>query len=218
MRNELYIKIAQHTKVNKKKVNLSDIASMHCQNHDVVKELGNTLILTIEGTENGMYAMTVLKVIELIHRKKPELLVVNEGEKDFVIEYMPMSEDNQGKGAKAKNIKMEYIKAVFVAFVSFFGAAFTIMTFNLDVSVGDLFDDIYKWVIGTDKSGAPSILEFSYCVGLPIGIVVFFNHFSRKKLTVDPTPIHVEMRNYEKQINDALIEDASREGKTIDVS
>ena len=109
MRNELYIKIAQHTKVNKKKVNLSDIASMHCQNHDIVKELENTLILTIEGTENGMYAMTVLKVIELIHRKKPELLVVNEGEKDFVIEYMPMSEDNQGKGAKAKNIKMEYI-------------------------------------------------------------------------------------------------------------
>lgn len=218
MRNELYIKIAQHTKLNKKKVMLSDIASMHSSNHDIVKELEKTLVLTIEGNENGMYAMTVLKVIELIHRKKPELLVVNEGEKDFVIEYMPLAEDNQGKGAKAKNIKMEYVKAVFVAMVSFFGAAFTIMTFNLDVSVGDLFDNIYKWVIGTDKKGSPSILEFSYCVGLPIGIIVFFNHFSRKKLTIDPTPIHVEMRNYEKQINDALIEDASREGKTIDVS
>lgn len=218
MRNELYIKIGQHTKTNKKKVQLSDIASMHCSDHDIVKELEKTLILSIEGNENGMYAMTVLKVIELIHRKKPELYVINEGEKDFVIEYMPPSEDKQGKGAKAKNVKMEYVKAGFVAAVSFFGAAFTIMTFNLDVSVGDLFDDIYQWVIGTDKKGAPSILEFSYCVGLPIGIVVFFNHFSRKKLTVDPTPIHVEMRNYEKQINDALIEDASREGKTIDVS
>ena len=52
----------------------------------------------------------------------------------------------------------------------------------------------------------------------PLGIIVFFNHFSKKKLTTDPTPIHVEMRNYEKQINEAIIQDASREGKTIDVS
>lgn len=35
---------------------------------------------------------------------------------------------------------------------------------------------------------------------------------------MDPTPIHVEMRSYEKQVNEAIIEDASREGKTIDVS
>ena len=138
-------------------------------------------------------------------------------ESDFIIEYTPPSE-KKTSGKETKRKGFEYAKAVFVTLVAFIGAAFTIMTFNLDVSVGDLFDNIYKWFMGVDKQGKPTILEFSYCVGLPIGIVVFFNHFSRKKLTTDPTPIHVEMRNYESQVNKALIEDASREGKTIDVS
>lgn len=218
MNTELYIKIEQHVKVNKKKVLLSDVASIHCSNHDITKEIGKILLINIEGNENGIYAMTFLKVVELIHRKIPNCTVVNEGEKDFVIEYMPQGEERIGKSQFPKNTMMEYFKAAFVTLVSFFGAAFSIMTFNLDVSVEDLFDQIYKWVMGVDKQGSATILEFSYCVGLPIGIIVFFNHFSRKKLTTDPTPIHVEMRNYEKQVNEALIEDASREGKTIDVS
>lgn len=217
MNDNLYIKIEQNVKVNKKKVLLSDIASLHCANHDITKELSNCMILNITANESGMYAMTVLKVIELIHRKKPDLVIVNEGESDFVIEYMT-KEDQNVKGKEAKNKGYEYAKVVFVSFVAFIGSAFTIMTFNLDVSVGDLFDNIYRWFTGVEKSGTPTILEFSYCIGIAIGIVVFFNHFSRKKLTVDPTPIHVEMRNYEKQVNQALIEDASREGKTIDVS
>ncbi len=210
MDSELYIKIDQNTKVNKKKILLSDIAEIHHADHDIVKEVGGYAVLNITADESGMYAMTVLKVVELIHRKKPALKVVNEGESDFVIEYVPKSEQ--------KSKVLEYVKAGFVTLVAFVGAAFTIMTFNLDVSVGDLFDNIYRWFMGVDKQGKPTILEFSYCIGLPIGIIVFFNHFSRKKLTVDPTPIHVEMRNYEDQVNNALIKDASREGKTIDVS
>lgn len=215
---ELYIKINLHVKVNKKKVLLSDIATIYCVKHDIMKELANCMILSIQSTESAMYTMTSIKVIELIHRKKPELTVINEGEKDFVIEYVPIAQEKLGAGVKPKYLAAEYIKAAFVAIVAFFGAAFTIMTFNMDVSVGDLFDNLYLWITGIEKSGQPTILEFSYCIGLPIGIIVFFNHFSKKKLTTDPTPIHVEMRNYEKQVNQAVIEDASREGKTIDVT
>lgn len=211
MGREIYVKIDRHVKVNKKKVLLSDIASTHCSDSDTGKLLKDIMVLSIESNESGMYAMTFMKIVELIHRKNKDISVINEGEKDFVIEYMPSSD-------RAVNKYVEYIKAAFVALVSFFGAAFAVMTFNLDVSVADLFDDIYKWVAGTDKHGAATILEFSYCVGLPIGIIVFFNHFSKKKLTSDPTPIHVEMRNYENEIDTAIIDDSSREGKTIDVT
>lgn len=51
-----------------------------------------------------------------------------------------------------------------------------------------------------------------------MGIIVFFNHIGGRRITKDPTPIEVEMRVYEKDVNDALIETADREGKTIDVS
>ena len=63
-----------------------------------------------------------------------------------------------------------------------------------------------------------SILEVSYSVGLAVGIILFFNHVGGRRLTKDPTPIEVEMRTYETDVNKALIETADREGKSIDVS
>ena len=62
------------------------------------------------------------------------------------------------------------------------------------------------------------ILELSYSVGLAVGITVFFNHIGGRRITKDPTPIEVEMRVYEQDVNKSLIETADREGKTIDVS
>lgn len=91
------------------------------------------------------------------------------------------------------------------------------MTFNEDVSVSSVFDKVYRMIMGTGKQGG-SILEISYAVGLPAGIMIFYNHFRRKKIKNDPTPIQVEMRNYEEQVNKALISTASREGHTIDVN
>ena len=55
-------------------------------------------------------------------------------------------------------------------------------------------------------------------LGLLIGITLFFNHIGGRRITTDPTPIEVEMRIYEKDVDDTLIETADREGKTIDAS
>ena len=57
-----------------------------------------------------------------------------------------------------------------------------------------------------------SVLEISYSIGLALGIILFFNHFGRKKITSDPTPIEVEMYKYETDVNAAIVETAEREG------
>ena len=90
------------------------------------------------------------------------------------------------------------------------------MAFNNDVSVTKLFSQLYEFMIGTKPEGI-SILEVSYSVGIAIGILMFFNHFGKKKFTVDPTPLEVQMRTYENDIQDTLVENASRRGKTLDV-
>lgn len=79
----------------------------------------------------------------------------------------------------------------------FFGSAFTIMAFNNDISVTDVFDKLYGQVTGTKADGVNE-LEVCYCIGLGLGIILFFNHVGRKKITPDPTPIQIEMRKYEK--------------------
>ena len=60
-------------------------------------------------------------------------------------------------------------------------------------------------------------MELSYSVGIVIGILVFFNHFGKKKLSVDPTPIEVEMRLYENDIQTTVIAEYARKGQELDV-
>ena len=75
---------------------------------------------------------------------------------------------------------------------------------------------VYELLTGT-KSAGFTILEFTYCIGIVIGILTFFNHFGKKRLSVDPTPMEVEMRLYENDIQTTLVETYSRKEKELDV-
>ena len=42
------------------------------------------------------------------------------------------------------------------------------------------------------------------------GVIFFFNHFGRWKITQDPTPIEVEMRTYEDEVDNTILEMENR--------
>ena len=205
---KLYLKIEQNVEVLNTRVYLRDIAKMYSSDSKMVHELNKTEFMVIKEKESTKYMISILKVVELIGKKYPDAEVINMGENDFILSYLLP----QKKGKKG-----EYIKAAIVCLIIAIGSAFSIMTFNTDVSVSDVFDKTYELVIG---KGAQSngVLELSYSIGLPIGICVFFNHFSRKATHNDPTPLQVEMRIYEEEANRAMIKNAAREGKTIDAN
>ena len=50
-----------------------------------------------------------------------------------------------------------------------------------------------------------------YSLGLAIGITVFFNHFSRRKETKDPTPIEIQMTLYEQQTVTSMVDSIENE-------
>ena len=210
MEEILYVKIEQNIPVKSRTLTFQDIATLHCTNKNIVKTLEKEIFYTLpkEGSQKTIF--TISKVYERIHKIYPGLRIENIGEQDFIV-------DLEKADAKEKGKTAEYIKTILTALIIFFGAAFTIMTFNEDVSVTKVFDKIYQMVMGTTKSGG-TVLEFCYALGLPVGILVFYNHFQRKKRKNDPTPIQVEMRTYEEQVNKAMITTASREGKTIDAN
>lgn len=204
----LYIKIEQNIEILNKKVFLEDIAKLYSADKNMVSTLDKKLFMSIQAKENTKYAISIMKVIEMITKEYPGIEIVNLGEVDFLISYIV---------PKKKNRSIEYLKTAFICLVVFFGAAFSIMTFNTDVSVSDVFDKTYELVLGkwAESNG---VLEIAYSLGLPIGIIIFFNHFSRFKIHTDPTPLQIEMRTYEEDVNKALIKNASREGKTMDAN
>ena len=106
---------------------------------------------------------------------------------------------------------------MFVCMICFCGAAFAIMTFNNDVSVTSVFGEVYRLITGRESNGH-TMLEVSYSVGLAVGILAFFNHFAKWKISADPTPLEVEMRLYEDNICKTVIQNDSRKERGIDVS
>ena len=91
------------------------------------------------------------------------------------------------------------------------------MTFNNDVSVTDVFSEVFSLVMGYE-SGGFTVLEISYSVGLAVGIIGFFNHFAAIKLNTDPKPLEVEMRLYEDNISKTLIANDGRKESKIDIT
>lgn len=209
----LYLKIDKSTIVTDRHVTLGDIAKMECPNQAVVRQLKQKKLYSFQDAmdtkrqKNEMRVFSVLKVIELIHEEYPNVDVTNEGESDFIVEYVPNPQKPKWLNA---------VKTVVLCVVIFFGAAFTIMAFNNDISVTDIFSKFYQQIMGKPSNGVTE-LEICYSIGLAVGITVFFNHVGHKKITPDPTPIQVEMRKYENDIDTAFIENAERKGHSIDV-
>ncbi|MBO5303602.1 MAG: stage V sporulation protein AA [Lachnospiraceae bacterium] len=205
----VYLKIGQCVVVQNKNVTLGDIASITCANKAMIHQLKQKEVYQFKDTPDTQREMfSILKIIDLIQEDFPNAEIDNEGESDFIIEYT-----KNPKKSKA----VTGLKTALVSVLIFFGAAFTIMSFNNDISVTELFERFYYQVMGSESDGMTE-LEASYCIGVAVGILVFFNHFGKKKLSDDPTPLQVQMRKFEQDLDMTYIQNADRGGKEIDVS
>ena len=203
----LYIKGDRDVEVTKPDVTLGDLLSMECTDKLMLAKIKTLKVIRFKKSGKQRCVVSVLKIISCIHEKFPQADVQNLGETDIIVTY-----EDQKTPALAWHI----IKTVFVAAVTFFGAAFSIMAFNNDVDVMKLFGQIYELVTGQEAGGF-SILEIAYSVGVAAGILIFFNHFGKKRFTVDPTPMEIQMRLYENDIQTTLIENSERRGEEMDV-
>lgn len=203
----LYIKGDRNVEITKLDVTLGDILSVECSDRTVLPKIKTLKIYKFKKTGRQRCVISILEIIACVHEKYPDLEIQNLGETDIILTY----EDQ-----KTPPMLWHILKAVFVVAVTFCGAAFSIMAFNNDVNVTKLFGQIYEFVTGQKTSGF-TILEITYSVGLTAGILIFFNHFGKKRFTVDPTPMEVQMRLYENDIQTTLIEDSARKGDEIDV-
>ena len=196
----LYLQIDDNIMVQQPHICLQDIARLSCNEPEILHRVRVIPVITLDPDKPGRYVMSVMDLVDLIQKKEPELEIVPLGQPDFILTY---------DTGKCPNPLWRLLKITVVCLISFFGGAFSIMTFNNDVDIGTLFSRIYTQVTGHTSSGF-TILEISYSVGLGVGILFFFNHFGKKKITSDPTPMQVQMRLYEDNINTTLRKDAGR--------
>ena len=205
MSTVLYMQTDKNIRVAHRDIRLQDVAALSCSDPAVLARMQTVKICRIQEEQYGRFPVAVSDILQKIQKTDPDVEVVHLGEPNFILTFEKRNEKNRWTKA---------VKAAFVCLVTFFGTAFSIMTFHTDVDVPTLFHNIYESFTGREYAGV-SVLEISYSIGIGLGAVFFFNHFGRRKLTQDPTPMEVEMRSYEDSVDTTIIEQQERKGRQM---
>ena len=203
----LYLKLERNVELPSEEVCMKNLGKFYCRDEKILARIKVMKVCRFREKDGGRKVISALYVIRLLQREFPNLEVESIGEAQVIAELVRMDR---------KNGLLRYGKILFVCGICFFGAAFTIMAFHNDIGIREVFGQVYELISG-QRAGKITALEISYSVGLALGIILFFNHIGGRRITKDPTPIEVEMRNYEDDVNNALAETADREKKTLDV-
>lgn len=201
---DIYIKPVQKAVVTGRKVvYLKDIADVYVSGGKN-QDLDTMIVLKITGDKKENYLISVMDVIKTINNHLPDATVSNVGEMDVIVEYSPVE--------KKQSTLFLYAKIAFVFIVLMAGASTAIMSFHSDAQMPKIFENYY-YIFFRQNVDMPSIIAIPYSIGLAVGIIVFFNHFSKIYITKDPTPIEVQMTTYEKETVANIVDTLSSKNK-----
>lgn len=201
----VYLKCDRNVEVQSPDAFLSDMGQLRCADNLTAAKLKSIKVHHFEKNGAKRCVISTLRLVELMENTCPNISVEIVGETDVLLEWVNV---DRHKGWQ------QWLKAMLVCFVCFFGTTFTIMAYHNEIEINKLFTEVYTMVMNKEPSGI-NVLEVSYSIGLALGIIVFFNHIGGRRLTKDPTPIEVAMRNYEEDVDKALIATAEREGREL---
>lgn len=204
MKQDIYIKLDNHVRTEHPDICLKDMASVYCGDQELKVQAENTPIFSFEGEEKEV--LSILYIYERLYEALGmDIQIHSIGESDCIVDL------TDGKRPPKLWSKLQVL---FVSLVTFFGAAFSIMTYNEDAGVPDVFKTLYEMITGS-RSGN-GVLEAAYSAGIGLGVIVFFHHFEKKGRR-DPTAMEIQMDKYEKDVVDASVKSSDRRGKSLDV-
>lgn len=155
------------------------------------------IFFVVEPHKSGRFNITIIQVIDRICKQYPNADIQSVGDPDTVLVY-------EAHPVTQHNI-YEWIKVTCVSIIVFAGAFIAIMTYNTDTSIGKTFGILNQMLTG-DTATQAGYITIPYSIGIMVGVIIFFNHVGFKKITDDPTPMQIEMKDYEKRAEDCEIE------------
>lgn len=202
----VYIQPDVGSEVDHEAVTIRDVAVVYCKDEARKKQIEELVFMHVDIHSKRRYAVSSMALIACIDREiKNDIVIYNIGEKEFIV-------------SVSKKPQSGYVvraKIMLVTVITFFGSVFAIMTYNEDVDVTGVFDKLYAIVMDSERS-SPGVLEGAYAFGVAAGVILFFNHFGKRKLTKEPTPMEIEMEKYEADITETLLKASARKNEMID--
>lgn len=198
MDQTIYIRMRNRSQVRKEdKVLLKDIALIIADD-EILNKLRTLEIYEVKKEDRNIVIIDAMKVIQNITSVYPTCEVQMIGPSQTIVEVI------------YKKKKVSVSAFLLIWFLLFFGAALTIMNFHEDVSMQIVHQKLYTMVTGK-KEVKPLLFQIPYSFGLGLGMILFFNHFFRKRINEEPSPLEVEMFNYQQDIDQYVMMHENKE-------
>ncbi|MES5892655.1 MULTISPECIES: stage V sporulation protein AA [Bacillus cereus group] len=192
MEGTIYIKMRNRLKVSPTyEVKLSDVAQLAGDSF-VVESLQNEIVYNITAHDKTHVVIDVMKVIEIIQQKASHVQINLLGSGQTLVEII----------YEKKKVHPVFFGLVWL--LLFIGAALAIIYFHEDVSMQQVHQRLYYMITGEFKE-QPLLFQVPYSVGLGLGMVLFFNHVFQKRINEEPSPLEVEMFQYQQSLDQYVI-------------
>ncbi|MGM7701750.1 stage V sporulation protein AA [Pseudalkalibacillus sp. Hm43] len=171
----------------------------------VIEKIGQIIVHKITIHDKNIVIIDLMKVLKAIRDEYQGIDIQTIGTAQTIIE------------VQYKKPKMTGMYFIIVWLLLFIGAALAIMNFHEDVSMQEVHQKIYYIVTGREND-YPLLLQIPYSLGLGLGMVLFFNHIFKKRFNEEPSPLDVEMFNYQQDLDQYVVmnENSENEKKTHD--
>ncbi|MFJ5757873.1 stage V sporulation protein AA [Neobacillus sp. NPDC093182] len=192
MEKTIYIRMRNRVLAKpEESIYLDDIAQIIAP-ETIIPKLKKLKVHQISVHDRNIVIIDVMKVIRLISTLIENADVQTIGPAQTIIEVI----------LKKKQMSLPFF--ILIWFLLFFGSAMAIMNFHDDVSMRSVQEKLYKIITGVEDS-KPWIFQIPYSIGLGLGMILFFNHVFQKRINEEPSPLEVEMFNYQMDLDNYVI-------------
>lgn len=173
-------------------IHLKDIADIIADDIQQ-KEIEDMVIYTLSALDKSHVILDVLQVIKTIKKRYEDVEIAIIGASQTIVEIL----------YKKKEVNLFFFALIWL--LLFIGSALAIIYFHEDVSMGSVHERIYYMLTGKEVK-QPLLFQVPYSIGLGLGMVLFFNHLFKNRINEEPSPLEVEMHQYQQSIDAYMIE------------
>lgn len=168
-------------------ISLDDIAFISTTAKEKQK-LGKTVIYKLEKSDQAIVVIDSFIIINHLNKKYDHLEFELIGPTETII------------NIESKRKKTAAIYVFFVWLLLFIGTAMTIMNFHYDVSMQEVQQKLHLLFTGEEEK-FPLWIQIPYSFGLGLGMVLYLNHWFKKRFNEEPSPLEVELYNYQLDLD-----------------
>jgi stage V sporulation protein AA len=193
MGKTVFIKLRHRVQVKPNTaITVGDVAQIIATDSGMREQLQTIPLYQIQPSDKNIVIIDVMKVVRAMLQADGSLDVQTVGPSQTIIEVV----------YEKKCFSNAYFLLIWL--LLFVGSAMAIMNFHEDVSMQQVHQHLYEMITGK-KVDKPLLLQIPYSFGLGIGMILFFNHVFRKRINEEPSPLEVEMFNYQQSIDQYVI-------------